>query len=97
MNAVRIKKRLDSDTIHLPELHSMIGKEVEIIILAEQPASLPKQDLSALHQIAGNIDLDFDAIQNLRGQGDFSLLEELAGKDVVEPDALEQLRKASMI
>lgn len=96
MNAVRIEKRLDSDTIHLPELHSMIGKEVEIIILEEQPASLPKEDLSALHQIAGNIDLDFGHPKPWRA-GNFSLLEELAGKDVVDPDALEQLRKASMI
>jgi hypothetical protein len=66
MNAVRIKKRLDSDTIHLPELRSMIGKEVEIIVLEERPTVAPTQDLTALHQIAGNIDLDFDAIQHLR-------------------------------
>lgn len=72
MNAIRIHKRLDSETLHLPELREMIGREVEIIVIEEKPTITP-------------------------GQGDFSLLEELAGKDVVDPDALEQLRKASMI
>lgn len=66
MNAVRIRKRVDSETMHLPELRAMIGKEVEIIVLEEQPAPAVKQDLSALHQIAGNIDLDYDAIEHLR-------------------------------
>lgn len=66
MNAVRIRRRLDSETIHLPELRPMIGKEVEIIVLEQQPAPAAKQDLSALHQIAGKIDLDYDAIEHLR-------------------------------
>jgi hypothetical protein len=44
----------------------MIGKEAEIIVLEEQPAPAAKQDLSTLHQIAGNIDLDYDAIEHLR-------------------------------
>lgn len=35
MQAFRIKKHLDSDTIYLPVLKNMIGKNVEIIILAE--------------------------------------------------------------
>lgn len=72
MNALRIRKRLDSDTLYLPELREMIGKEVEIIVLEDKPVVTP-------------------------GTGDFSVLEELAGKDVVDPDAVEQLRKASMI
>lgn len=39
MNAIRIRKRLDSDTPHLPELRSLIGKTVEIIVLDESPVS----------------------------------------------------------
>jgi hypothetical protein len=35
MNAIRIRKRIDSDTQHLPELRPLIGKTVEIIILDE--------------------------------------------------------------
>jgi hypothetical protein len=66
MNAVRIRKRVDSETIHLPELRPMIGKEVEIIVLEEQSTSVPGQDFSKLDEIAGKIDLDDDAINRLR-------------------------------
>ncbi len=29
---VRIKRHLDSDTLYLPELHELIGEDVEIIV-----------------------------------------------------------------
>jgi hypothetical protein len=32
MNAIRIKKHIDSDTIHLPELRPLIGRDVEIVV-----------------------------------------------------------------
>ena len=35
MNAVRIHRKLESDTLHLPELKPLIGKTVEIIVLEE--------------------------------------------------------------
>ncbi len=38
MNAIRIRKLIDSDTPHLPELRPLIGKTVEIIILDDSPA-----------------------------------------------------------
>jgi len=66
MNAVRIRKRVDSDTLHLPELRAMIGKDVEIIVLEEPAAQAASQDLTAVHEAAGKIDLDWDAIEHLR-------------------------------
>jgi hypothetical protein len=36
MTTIRIRRRLDSDTLHLPELRPLIGRTVEIVI-AEQP------------------------------------------------------------
>ena len=39
MEAVKIKRRLDSDTIHLPGLRHMIGRDVEIIVLLESDIS----------------------------------------------------------
>jgi hypothetical protein len=33
MNAIRIRRRLDSPIAELPELSALIGKEVEIIVL----------------------------------------------------------------
>jgi len=38
VNAIRIRRKLDSDTLHLPELKPLIGREVEIIVLEERPA-----------------------------------------------------------
>jgi hypothetical protein len=32
MSAIRIRKKIDSETIHLPELKPFVGKTVEIIV-----------------------------------------------------------------
>ena len=37
VNAVRIRTRIDSETLHLPELRALIGQEVEIIVLSGLP------------------------------------------------------------
>jgi hypothetical protein len=34
MNAIRVRKHIDSEVLHLPELQEMIGRDVEIIILS---------------------------------------------------------------
>ncbi len=39
MNAIRIRKQIDSETIRLPELRGLIGKTVEIIVLEESAPS----------------------------------------------------------
>jgi hypothetical protein len=36
MNAIRIRKKIDSETIHIPELRPMIGHEVEIIVVDDR-------------------------------------------------------------
>lgn len=41
MNAIRIRTTLSSDTPHLPELQPFVGRAVEIIVLADEPAPLP--------------------------------------------------------
>jgi hypothetical protein len=35
MNAIQVHKRIESETLHLPELRGMIGKTVRIIVLEE--------------------------------------------------------------
>lgn len=35
MKAIRIRRRLDSETLCLPELKPLVGKNVEIIVLDE--------------------------------------------------------------
>jgi hypothetical protein len=42
MNAIRIRKTIHSDTLHIPELKDMIGRTVEIIVL-EEP--VPSSDI----------------------------------------------------
>jgi hypothetical protein len=32
MNAIRIRRKINSETIHIPELRGMIGRDVEIIV-----------------------------------------------------------------
>jgi hypothetical protein len=66
MSAVlRIRRHIDSDTLHVPELRELMGKDVEITVTEARPDQSPP-DLSKLDEIAGKIDLDFDAIEKLR-------------------------------
>src|SRR6266404_3247571 len=39
MNAIRIRKKIDSETLYLPELRPLVGKTVEIIVREE--AAIP--------------------------------------------------------
>jgi hypothetical protein len=38
MIAIRIQKRIDSETLHLPELRPLIGHDVEIVVHEAQPS-----------------------------------------------------------
>lgn len=67
MNALRIRRKLESDTLHLPELQPLIGKTVEIIV-REQPAIEPGTgDWAALEEAALDLEgYDFDAWRRQR-------------------------------
>jgi hypothetical protein len=63
---VRIRRKLDSDTLHLPEIKPLIGKTVEIIIKEEaMPEIIPGTgDWSAAQRAAQELretGYDFDA------------------------------------
>jgi hypothetical protein len=62
---ISIHTHLRSDTIHLPEAAGLVGKDVRIIVM-EEPANQTPRDLAALDSLAGKIDLDYDAIDELR-------------------------------
>jgi hypothetical protein len=54
MNAIRIHRRIESETIHLPELRPMIGQDVEIIVLGEASRRPPNEaDWEAFFASAG--------------------------------------------
>jgi hypothetical protein len=66
MNAIRIRKKLDSDTLHLPELRPLIGKTVEIIVQEEtSPGILPGtgdwEAVARAAQLLRDTGYDFDA------------------------------------
>lgn len=39
MQAIHVRTKIDSETLHLPELRALIGKPVEIMIVELAPAS----------------------------------------------------------
>lgn len=63
MDPIRIRKHVVSETLHLPELKPLIGKDVEILVQEEKNGG---RDLAPLFDLAGNIDLDDAACQDLR-------------------------------
>ena len=70
MRVIRVHRCVDSETLRLPELKELIGREVEILVL-EEPSSPPQQsagerDYSALAQIAGQDLIDPDVYKQLR-------------------------------
>lgn len=62
---VSVHTHLRSATIHLPEAAPLVGKDVRIIVV-EEPKDRPRKDFGALQSLAGKIDLDYDAITDLR-------------------------------
>ncbi len=67
MEAIKIKKRISSDTIHIPELQKFIGKNVEIILLElpENKIGKPKT-MNKFLSASGKIDIDEKAVADLR-------------------------------
>jgi hypothetical protein len=70
MNAIRIKKRIDSEMLNLPELRPFLGKQVEIVVTEESPVEPGVEDR-------------------------WRPLVDIAGKDLVDPEAYKELRAAS--
>jgi hypothetical protein len=66
MTVLHIRRKIDSETLHLPELRPLIGKTVEITV-AEPMAALPGTGdwdaASAVRTLAG---YDFDAWREQR-------------------------------
>ena len=40
-NVVRIKRHLDSETVHLPELRALVGHDVEIVVREIEASPAP--------------------------------------------------------
>jgi hypothetical protein len=71
MNAIRIHRKLESETLHLPELKPLLGKNVEIVVQEEAaPNVIPGTgDWDAAARAAEELrksGYDFDAWQRQR-------------------------------
>jgi hypothetical protein len=68
---IRIKRTLDSETLYLPEIRPLLGKNVEITI-QEEPVVVPGTgDWGALEEAAADLEgYDFEA---WRQQRDYDL------------------------
>ena len=64
MNAIKIRTRLESDTIRIPELQAMVGKDVVIIVIEESEA--PRGDLVKALEAFDHMPVDLDALEELR-------------------------------
>ena len=63
MNTVKLRRKIDSETLQIPELKPMIGKNVEITI-RETPIPLTKKELWDFYeQIAQRNVLDLEAFK----------------------------------
>lgn len=63
MTAIKIHRHLDSETIHLPELRPLLGKDVAITVVEE---ATQQGDLRAFFEAAKNPPVDLDALAELR-------------------------------
>ncbi len=63
---IHIRIRLDSDTLHLPELKPLLGKDVEIIVRETTPAPSSAGPYDAFFALAGQDVVDPDAYRRLR-------------------------------
>ena len=66
MTEIHLTQDVQSDTLKLPELQSLIGKKVEIIIRDISQHSLPSNPWDGLQSLAGQDLVDPDAYQQLR-------------------------------
>jgi hypothetical protein len=67
MSAIRVRKKIDSETVHLPELRPLIGKTVEIIVREDPSAPASTEgDWEAWFASAGEALLDPELYKQYR-------------------------------
>jgi hypothetical protein len=101
MHAIRIRKQVDSEVLHLPELKEMLGKTVEIIIVEETGTSNERpQEIACFSALMPKETFDPQALEGMRShltREQYEALSAIAGQDLLNVDAIAELRAASMI
>lgn len=55
MNAIRIKRRLESETLYLPEVRPLVGKDVEITVQEQNVPLTEGVPVSPDHPLRGSV------------------------------------------
>jgi hypothetical protein len=79
MKVIRLHKHLESETLYLPELKPLMGKNVEIIVREETPTVPGRCPYDALFALARQDVVDPDAYKQLRAASIYSLVGARAG------------------
>jgi hypothetical protein len=68
MAAITIRRTLDSETLHLPELRPLLGKTVEIVVREDEPTPAVADRLRAMTELFkdGPIDIDPEVYKQWR-------------------------------
>ena len=66
MEAIKLQRKISSDTLHIPELKQFLGKNVEIILLELPEKKMKSTNMSKFIDAAGKIDIDEEAVAALR-------------------------------
>jgi len=64
MEAIRLYLKVDSDTLHIPELRRFIGKRVELILIEEPSEEIKKME--KFFSAVGKVSIDEKAVHRLR-------------------------------
>ena len=66
MSAIRITRKIESETLYLPEIKDFIGKIVEITVSTEEPVQPGTDPYDAFFALAGKDVVDPEAYKRLR-------------------------------
>lgn len=100
MNAIRIRKRIESETLHLPELRDLVGKTVEIIVLEEAATQQAFKDPGCFENLPPRKPLtpeEWEALRPHVTKEQFEALKAIAAEGGPDLNAILELRAASMI
>ncbi len=96
MNAVRLRRKLESETLHLPELKPLIGKTV--VIREDNGAGAQDPGCFAEALPAKSVDAKTKkALRALLTHEQFEALMQVVDEGGPDVDAIRRLRAASMI
>lgn len=73
MTTIRVKRHIDSETVHLPELRPLIGKEVEIIVVEQNGGEMTIAEEQACYPLRGSVLRDDEPFETV-GEGDWEAL-----------------------